>query len=150
MRLPATVKQVVVILALALVAAGASAVFHPKRPAWYRTQDPSILRWQITTEEAAAIASEREVLWIDARERAKYEEDHLENAILLTPAEWADLMFEHLDTLQDADGKAVVVYCDSEECGKSRYVAEQLREIIGLDPVYVMVGDWREIRDKLP
>lgn len=148
MILPVTAKQVVAIVGFALIAAVGSAFLHPKRPAWYRTEDPNLLRWQLGPEEARELSLEKEILWIDAREREKYEAGHLPGAILLTPAEWSDLMFENIDTLQQARSseKAVVVYCDTEECGKSRYVAQQLREIVGLDPVYVMKGDWRELQ----
>lgn len=141
----ATAKQVVAIGVLSLIAAGLSAVFHPKRPAWFKVASPEELRWQLLPEEAATLASEKRVLWVDARSRTKFEEGHMPEAILLNASEWGDLMFQHMDRLQDAMGHPVVVYCDTAECGKSTHVARQLRDLIGLEPVYVLKGDWRDV-----
>ena len=145
MKTASTTSQVLLIVALALSAAALSAVFHPKRPAWFRVSSPEELRWQIDREQALELAGKKDVLWIDARERDKFETGHLSGAILLNLAEWGDLMFEHMDTLQGAFDRPVIVYCDTNECGKSVEVAKRLRELIGLDPVYVLKGDWREI-----
>jgi hypothetical protein len=54
-------------------------------------------------------------------------------------------MFQHMDRLQDAMRQTVIVYCDGNDCRKSQEVAQQLRELIGLDPVFVLKGDWREL-----
>jgi rhodanese-related sulfurtransferase len=145
MKLNSTAGQVVGIGTLAVLAAVLSAFLHPKRPAWYRVSSPEELRWQITPEKAASLAGEVDVLWVDARSREKFEAGHLPDAILLNASEWGDLMFQHMDRLQDAMGRPVVVYCDTAECGKSTYVAQQLRDLIGLDPVYILKGNWRDI-----
>lgn len=139
-------KQVGLILGLALVAATLSAFFHPKRPAWYFVASPEVLQWQISPEEAQELASAEDVLWIDARPRAKFEEEHFPDAILLNMDEWGDLMFEHMDTLQTAMDRPVVVYCDGTRCEKSHEVASQLRELLGLEPVYILKGDWRLLK----
>jgi len=145
MKFRATWQQVLAILALAGMASALSAVFHPKRPPWYRVASPEEVRWRISPEEATELEREGPVLWVDARSREKYEEEHRAGAILLTRAEWGDLMFEHMDTLQDAMGNPVIVYCDGSDCRKSLDVARELREIIGLDPVYVLHGEWRSV-----
>ncbi|MBP84759.1 MAG: hypothetical protein CMO61_13025 [Verrucomicrobiales bacterium] len=144
-----TLRQVSLIIAISLAAFALSVVFHPMRPPWYRVTSPEELRWQIDLPVAAALVQEGEVLWVDARSREKYEKAHLENAILLNAGEWADLMFQHLDILQDAMGKTVVVYCDSGECQKSNNVASRLRELVGLDPVYVLKGEWTEMKSMI-
>lgn len=138
-------RQLVVIAGLSLIASVLSAVFHPKRPSWYRVSSPEELRWQIELSEVTSVASKGEILWVDAREREKFEENHLPGAILLNLAEWSELMFQNMETLQDAFDRPVVVYCDTDSCGKSREVAKRLRELIGLDPVYVLKGNWREL-----
>lgn len=143
MKVGATWQQGVVLVGLAGLAAAASAFLHPKRPPWYRVASAEELRWRITPEEAAKLAAEGPVLWVDARTREKFEEEHLPGAILLNRQEWGDLMFEHMDALQDAMGNPVVVYCDGTDCRKSLEVAAQLRELLGLEPVYVLFGDWR-------
>ncbi|MAB76065.1 MAG: hypothetical protein CMO47_06360 [Verrucomicrobiales bacterium] len=141
-----TLRQGSLILAISLAASALSFVFHPMRPPWYRVASPDELRWQIDLPAAAALVQEGEVLWVDARSREKYEASHLEDAILLNAGEWADLMFQNLDILQDAMDKTVVVYCDSGECQKSNNVASRLRELVGLDPVYVLKGEWTEMK----
>lgn len=140
-------KQIAAIVGLALLAATVSAFVHPKRPPWYRVQSAEELRWQIDLEQAAEFAVADDVVWIDARKREKFEEDHLEGAILLNPDDWGTLMFENMDALQSAMGKSVVVYCDGTRCEKSADVARRLRELLGLDPVYTLRGDWRKLRD---
>ena len=139
-------KQLVIILGIAAVATLASAIFHPKRPTWIRVESPEVLRWQIDVEKAKNLMTSELVLLVDARTRAKYEQDHLPSAILLNRQEWGDLMFQHMNRLQDAMSEVVIVYCDGTDCRKSQEVAQQLRELIGLDPVYVLKGDWRELR----
>lgn len=136
-------RQVGLIVSLALVAATLSAFFHPNRPAWYFVESAENLRWQISVEEAKTLAAAEEVLWVDARSRQKFEEGHMPGSILLNADEWGDLMFENMDTLQSAMSRPVVVYCDGTFCAKSQDVASQLRELLGLDPVYVLKGDWR-------
>ncbi len=146
MRALGTGKQLLVIVGLSIVATLLSAVFHPKRPSWYRVSSPEELRWQIQPAGIPALSEGAEILWVDAREREKFDEAHLPGAILLNLGEWGDLMFQHMDTLQAAFGQPVVVYCDTETCGKSQEVAKRLRELIGLDPVYVLKGSWRELQ----
>ncbi|MDF1656456.1 MAG: rhodanese-like domain-containing protein [Verrucomicrobiales bacterium] len=140
-----TGKQVVVIVGLSIVATLFSVAFHPKRPSWYRVSSPEELRWQILPAEIAELSKNDEILWVDAREREKFEVDHMQGAILLNLGEWGDLMFQHMDILQSAFSRPVVVYCDTETCGKSQEVAKRLRELIGLEPVYVLKGSWREL-----
>jgi len=138
-------RQVAVIVGVALGAAALTAWLHPQRPAWYRVTDPDLLRWQVSPSEAMRIDARSDVLWIDARSRQKYEQAHRPGAILLNAAEWGDLMYQHMDTLQRAMGNPVIVYCDGGDCRKSGNVAQRLRELLGLEPVYVLEGDWREL-----
>lgn len=139
-------KQLTVLIGVALLATVVSMVVHPKRPPWFRVESPEVLRWQIDTDKARSLIETGEVLLIDAREREKFEKGHLPSAILLNQQEWGDLMFTHMDRLQEAMRQTVIVYCDGTDCRKSREVARQLRELVGLDPVYVLKGDWRELR----
>ncbi|MEM6915084.1 MAG: rhodanese-like domain-containing protein [Verrucomicrobiota bacterium] len=140
-------SQVLLILALSLLAAVVTAVVHPKRPPWYRVASVEELRWRIDLEQARELTQTENVLMIDAREREKFEESHLPGAVLLNLAEWSDLMFQEMETLQDSFDRPVLVYCDTDTCGKSQEVARRLRELIGLDPVYVLEGDWRELKE---
>lgn len=136
-------SQVGWIVLLSLVAATLSAFFHPRRPAWFFVESAEVLRWQISVEEARELAAKEEVLWVDARPRKKFEEERLPGSILLNTDEWGDLMFANMDTLQSAMSRPVIVYCDGNRCEKSQDVASRLRELLGLEPVYVLKGDWR-------
>ena len=140
-----SLRQVAVLLGISLIAATMAAVVHPKRPPWFQVQSAEDLRWQIDPAGASKLASEGPVLWVDARKREKFDEDHINGAILLNADEWSNLMFENMDTLQSALGQPAVVYCDGTRCEKSKDVAKRLRELLGFDPVYVLKGDWREI-----
>lgn len=141
-----TWRQALLILALASLAAGLSASFHPRRPPWFETSDPATVRWEIDLAAARAMSAEGPVVWIDSRPRADYDKGHLGGALLLNPEEWGDLMFEHQEALRAAFDHPVVVYCDGEGCERSADIAQRLRELLGLDPVYVLKGPWRELR----
>lgn len=135
--------QIAVIIGLSLAAAVISAFLHPKRPPWFVVSDPVSEQWKISVEEAVRLVGENEsVLWIDARDREKYDAGHVEGAILLNTDEWGELMFRNLNRLQASVNEPVIVYCDGTGCEKSEEVAQRLRELIGLDPVYVLEGDW--------
>ena len=143
------IKSAAIILTLAVIAAVLSAFFLPKRPAWYRVENPDDSLRSISLDQARKfrIATEQ-VLWVDARSRADYEKAHLKGAILLNTDDWGRLMFEQQDTLQNAMGHPVIVYCDGSACQKSKVIAERLRELLGLDLVYVLKGDWRNLEAK--
>lgn len=136
-------KQVAWILGCALAAGGASAVFHPKRPPWHEVEDPAEARWTIDPEKAGGLLAAGPVVWIDARSRKAYEAGHVPGALLLNAEEWGELMFEHQFALQEAFQRPVIVYCDGASCERSREIAQRLRELLGLDPVFVLKGDWR-------
>ncbi|HQZ26550.1 MAG: rhodanese-like domain-containing protein [Verrucomicrobiales bacterium] len=140
-----TGKQIGWILLLAVLAGTASAFLHPRKAPWFATEDPSEMRWKIGVIEAKALLADGPVFWIDARSRSLYTEKHLPGAILLNPEDWGNLMFENQEALQAVLSQPVVVYCDGETCTRSGEVAARLRELLGLDPVYVLDGDWREL-----
>lgn len=139
-------KQALLILALASLAAGLSASLHPRRPPWFETSDPARERWEIDLNAARTLRAEGPVVWIDSRPRADYEQGHLEGALLLNSEEWGELMFEQQEALRAALDQPVVVYCDGAGCERSADIAQRLRELLGLDPVYVLKGPWRELR----
>lgn len=135
------------ILLAALLAGAVSAWLHPRRPPWYEVESTERQRYSLDLEGARALTRASEVLWIDARTRQAYEQGHLPGALLLNQEEWGDLMFEHQFTLSAAIDQVVVVYCDGSGCTRSADIAQRLRELLGLDPVYVLQGDWRELLD---
>lgn len=139
-------KQVALILSAALLAGGVSAVVHPYKPPWFETEDLAVARWRIDLSGARELMARGPVLWIDARSRQAHEAGAIPGSLLLNAEEWGELMFEHQVALQEAFERPVVVYCDGKECARSSEIAGRLRELLGLDPVYVLEGDWRELK----
>ncbi len=132
----------------AILAGGVSALFHPSSPPWYEVEDSDSQRNRISVSQAHVLEEKGRVVWIDARTRAEYDAGHVSGAILLNVEEWADLMFAHQMDLQEAYGIPVIVYCSGGGCERSAEIAQRLRELIGLDPVYVLDGDWQELMEK--
>jgi len=136
-----TLIQALVLLALSASVAAATAWLHPRAPAWFLTETAD--RWDLPVEEVVGLGDD--ILWIDARKESEFAAGHFPGAILLNDERWGDLLFEHQDRLQAAVGKPVVIYCDGSGCERSRHVAERLRELLGMEPVYVLRGDWRKV-----
>ena len=135
------IKEILIILVISAAAAGATKWLHPKAPALYLQNEP-LEENQVTLE----IVEERwkgEVLWVDARTRKEYEKSHRDGAILLNEEDWADLMWDNRDKLENIGEKPVVVYCDGSTCERSHRIAEMLRQNVALEDVYVLRGDWR-------
>ena len=72
-------KEMVLILVVVAVAAGATFIVHPKAPAVYQQSPP--VENEITAEEARRM--EGAVVWIDARSRQDFQRGHFEGALLL-------------------------------------------------------------------
>jgi rhodanese-related sulfurtransferase len=138
-------KQSCLLIAAALIAGTVSAFVHPLRPPWREVEDPAESRWRIDLARAQALMGEGPVVWIDARPRSAHEAGAIPGSLLLNPEEWGELMFEHQIALQEAFARPVIVYCDGEDCSRSAEIAGRLRELLGLDPVYVLEGNWREL-----
>jgi rhodanese-related sulfurtransferase len=138
-------KQSGLLIAAALIAGTVSAFVHPFRPPWQEVEDPAAARWRIDPARARGLMGEGAVVWIDARSRGAHEAGAIPGSLLLNPEEWGELMFEHQTALQEAFERPVIVYCDGEDCSRSAEIAGRLRELLGLDPVYVLEGDWREL-----
>jgi rhodanese-related sulfurtransferase len=141
-----TLHQALILLALSAGVAAATAWLHPRAPSWFLTEATD--RWDLPAEGAAALGDD--ILWIDSRKESEFAAGHFPGAILLNEERWGDLLFEHQDRLQAAVGKPVVVYCDGSGCERSRQIAERLRELLGMEPVYVLRGDWRKIDMTMP
>ena len=92
---------------------------------------------RITIAEAMTLAP---VLWIDARSRAAYTQEHLPGALPLTEDDWETGLVEVLMAWNPED--AIVVYCSTADCDTSIEVAQRLVEEAGLEPVTVLDGGW--------
>lgn len=137
-----TLIQALIIFAISVGIAAASAFLHPRAPTWFLTEE--VDPWEIRPEQLASL--EGEIVWVDARASTEFEKGHIAGALMLNEDDWGNQVFENQDSLSAAMGKPVVVYCDGSGCEKSRVIAERLRQLVGLDPVYVLKGDWREVK----
>jgi rhodanese-related sulfurtransferase len=123
-------RQVIAILALALLPAVATGLWHPRRPAWQSDE----------VTPASAIAWGRSVLWIDARPDADFAQGHIPGAVPLNEDRWDELLPEVLDHWDTT--RKIVVYCSSLSCQTSHDVARRLREEEGIPNVFVLEGGW--------
>lgn len=140
MQIKDTLKQGGAITVLVLVAAVGTFLFHPKMPAWYEVSEP--IENEITLSGVHKLGDD--IVWIDARTEKEFEKGHVEGALLLNQENWADLLWKHRDVIEGLQETPVIVYCDGKRCKRSSEVAERLRTEMGLSPVYVLKGGWRE------
>ncbi len=72
---------------------------------------------------------EEGILWVDARPRAEWEKNGVQGSVLVNDVEeWFELEPEFMMQMMGHPRPKVVVYCNQEGCGSSKYVANQLRE----------------------
>jgi rhodanese-related sulfurtransferase len=142
-----SIARIRVLLALAAVAATVTWWIHPQRPPWRAVSSSGDHRWIVDEEAARALARSGTFLYVDVRSDAAYSDGHLVDALRFAPSEWGELVFAHLDALEDHRGKPVLVYGDPPDRVSCLDVASRLRELLGMDPVYVLEGDWRVLLD---
>ncbi len=82
----------------------------------------------------------KDVIYVDARLRDRYDAGHIDGAILLNHEEWDAQVNKFLDAW-DPD-KKVVVYCDGESCELSRSIANRMKSDLQMKNVYVLKGGW--------
>lgn len=134
------------LLLLPLFPALASALWHPRRPAWdalLRAAPPATSATELDglrLELAQVRASHVGALWIDARPPGDHAAAHVPGAISLHEGAWD----EGFAVLSDRwDGVAsIVVYCGGENCRASEAVALRLRRELGFERVFVLGGGW--------
>jgi len=82
-------------------------------------------------------------LFVDARPREAFLEDHIPGARSVTEETLPDRLSEISGLVEE--GKRVVVYCQGMDCDESHMLAAKLREG-GIDGVYVFaggIGEWK-------
>jgi rhodanese-related sulfurtransferase len=135
-----SLRQALLILLAALIPAGLTAAFHPRRPAW---SEDTLLPGEVKLQTVLAWGSD--VLWIDARSLKEYEAEHVPGAILLNLEDWEQLFPRFLDRWRPEE--KIVVYCSSTSCELSHEVAERLKTN-GISPVYVLKGGWEAWKNR--
>jgi rhodanese-related sulfurtransferase len=128
------IRQLAVLLALAAVPALVSGVLQLK---WQPPAPPAA--GEISLGDARKLGDQ--VLWVDARPRAKFEREHILGAVLLNEDEWVRLVGPFLDAW--APEKTIVVYCDGGSCEASHHVARRIKEELQIEnAVWVLQGGW--------
>lgn len=141
-RLP---RQILLLLALALLPALAAAWLHPRRPDWHALAEG--VR-EITVAEADTLTGRTPALWIDARPAARFEAGHIPGALLLNEDDWDGQLGPFLAAWKP--GMPVIVYCDNLDCHSSRQVARRLRSELETADVRVLQGGWTRWREGRP
>ena len=135
-----TARQIAALLGFALLAATATALWHPRAPGW---RDPAPAR--IAAADALRLA---DAVWVDARPRAEFDRGHHPGAVPLNEDDWQGLLDGFLDAWEP--GRPVVVYCGGADCRSSEAVAERLRREAGLEDVRVVEGGWTALEKARP
>ena len=141
--LAAIAAQAAALLALASGAGALVKAFHPNAPALYLQEEP-LGKNEVTLEIIRGWGAPP--LWIDARQREAYGEDHIPGALLINEQEFDELILEAIEPLGQAqvEGRNIVVYCGSHGCKASHKVAEELSARRGLgDQVFVLRRGWK-------
>ncbi len=128
-------KEIILVLIISSIFAIASWKFHPDMISF---KDGKVLEGEITINEA--LKNSDSIIWVDARNREKFDEGHITNAKLLNEDDWDNLLFDFMQIF-DPD-KKIVVYCDSGGCHASKNVAQRLRNELQIDNIYTLKGGW--------
>ena len=146
MKLPIrrAIWQGMAIVAIAGVAAVLTAKLHPRAPALYRVENAADSQFRLSLIEIRQRYTPEQLLWIDARNHDHYQKGHLEGAHLLNDKNWADQMWDLRSEIENMEGRAVVVYCDGASCKRSSHISKRLREEVGVEPVWILRGNWRD------
>jgi rhodanese-related sulfurtransferase len=127
-------RQLVLLLALAAAPALVSSMVQLQ---WHPSPPPS--EGEISFEGARKLGDQ--VLWVDARPRAKFEREHIPGAVLLNEDDWVRLVGPFLDAW--APEKSIVVYCDGGSCDASHHVARRIKEELQIEnAVWVLQDGW--------
>ena len=84
-----------------------------------------------------------DVLWVDARSKAKFESRHIPGALLLNQAQWESLVANFYDHWQP--GLQIVVYGELDS-DNGHEVASRLREESAIENVWVLKGGYEAWR----
>lgn len=131
--------QALVITLLAAAAAVAAFQFHPRAPALHAVQEP--LKGDEVGMKEVNERWKGDVIWLDARPRDQFQQEHIPGARLLNEQEFDSLLLELLDELQTAS-RPVVIYCGGQKCEASRHVREKLLTLVPLEDCFILKGGW--------
>lgn len=138
-------RQLVVISAVAMVAAGATWLVKGPPLRKFVCDPATVKADEVCLQQ---IPENAEVVWVDARSRAEWQKNGVPGSVLwnLDPSE--DIQaFEAGVALRVTEVPRVIVYCDDESCGVSRQVAKRIQELgLGAE-IFVLHGGWRALNE---
>ncbi len=95
---------------------------------------------ELSVHAAAKLAEHTPILFVDAREQAAFEKEHIRDAVLLNETEW-ESQFDGFMAVWEP-GQIIIVYCSSQACEASQQVAKRLRRELGVSEIYILKGGW--------
>lgn len=98
---------------------------------------PMLAPGEIRLVDAQAL----DVIWVDARSRAEFDQDHAPEAVFYDPADPAGSLGRILERWF-LSPDVIVVYCSDQGCDKSKQVAEELRANLPDAEIYSLKGGW--------
>ena len=104
--------------------------------------NPELEAGEIRMADAKALNA----IWVDAGGTKKFEEHHIPEALLLDEDGWDAGLFE-LMNIWLIEPRPIIIYCESKGCGKSKRIAERLRESLPDAEIYSLKGGsaaWQE------
>ena len=100
---------------------------------------------KLSADEVCLADVPKNVLWIDARTKAEWNQNGLKGSIWwnLGPAEDSENAEATIaERIFEMSGGEVVVYCGSEACGTSKAVAQRIRALELGARVRILFGGW--------
>lgn len=138
------IRQALFLLGLACLPAVTQAIYYGESAPW---QKPAVREGEVELAQVQAWGGN--VIWVDARPEAQFNERHIPGAVLLNEDRWNDLLPPFLNAW--APEKKVVVYCSSQSCATSHEVARRLgEEGLPKENIHVLHGGWEAWRDANP
>ena len=128
------VREILLLLCLALLPALGQAVYFRDRISWRQPAKQA----EITVSQARSLTGA--VMWLDARPDEEFAAGHIPGAKLLNAEHWDSLLPGVLNAW--TPGQKLIVYCSKQNCGASDEVARRLREEANLENVFVLEGGW--------
>lgn len=132
-------RQATILMLLVATAAWATHAWHPRAPALYLVEEP--LRDDEVSMQVIQQRWKGKVLWIDARLKEQYDEEHIPGAVLLNEQHFEEQLFGLLDTLQ-TNTKPIILYCNAAKCDASRKILERLKQTLSIENAFVLKGGW--------
>ena len=134
--LATAVRQLMWLILVALLFAGLSWALQKTSPA-----EP-LAPGEIDLKALSSVRAP-DILWVDARSKAKFERRHIPGALLLNQTDWENLISDFYDRWEP--GRRIVVYGEVDS-DNGHEVASRLREGSAIDNVWVLKGGYEAWR----